>query len=49
MNFSNAEKMHASVLSLNDLLEEVEWFIARFLVLAGSDWLYAQSALELRA
>jgi hypothetical protein len=35
---------------LNDIfVEEVEWFIARFVNLAGSDWLHAQSALESRA
>jgi hypothetical protein len=30
-------------------VEEVEWLIARFLNLAGSDWLHAQSALQSRA
>jgi hypothetical protein len=29
--------------------EEVEWFIARFVKLAGSDWLHVQSALESQA
>jgi hypothetical protein len=28
------------------LAEEVQWFIARFVVLAGSYWLHVQSALE---
>jgi hypothetical protein len=29
--------------------EEVEWFIARFINMAGLDWLHVQSALEWQA
>ncbi len=47
--FQNERRSSSQVCAVSFSAEEVEWFIARFVVLAGSDWLHVQSALESRA